>query len=234
MTSQDPPKPITPRLTPLRGPAATATTLIGATCLVGIASAWSDWHRYGVVDDYVAARPGVLVADLNRADSISVTVGVLYLCTLVAAGVAFVVWLSRARSNAELINGAAHRRSRGWLVGGWICPVVNLWFPYQVVDDVWRTSDPGTPADLHSVADLPRTPRVLRWWLVFLSIDLGSVWLYLSGDEDIVRSLRETAVLNTVTTVLLCAAGVFAAQILRQITEWQAIPRAPREEWRRT
>jgi Domain of unknown function (DUF4328) len=28
------------------------------------------------------------------------------------------------------------RRSRGWAIGGWFCPAVNLWFPYQIATDV--------------------------------------------------------------------------------------------------
>jgi hypothetical protein len=30
-----------------------------------------------------------------------------------------------------------------WIVFGWIVPVVNLWFPYQIVQSIWRTSDPS-------------------------------------------------------------------------------------------
>jgi hypothetical protein len=31
------------------------------------------------------------------------------------------------------------------VIGGWFCPVVNFWFPKQIVDDVIAASDPRTP-----------------------------------------------------------------------------------------
>jgi hypothetical protein len=44
------------------------------------------------------------------------------------------------RANVELICHARHRRVRGWAIGSSVCPVVNLWFPFMVVDDVYRAS----------------------------------------------------------------------------------------------
>ena len=59
------------------------------------------------------------------------------------------------------------RRGRGWVIGGWFCPVVNLWFPKQidqnfavgvraaVADRLGRERDPA-PADRAAVADQHR------------------------------------------------------------------------------
>ena len=58
------------------------------------------------------------------------------------AMVMFVVWFYRARVNAEG-HGWPQRRSPGWAIAAWFVPVVNLWFPFQIMADIWRAGLPG-------------------------------------------------------------------------------------------
>ena len=102
-----------------------------------------------------------------------------------------------------------------------------------MVDDVYRSSDPDAPADLYRVTGLPSAPVVRWWWAAFLSADLIGAWFNFGIGQDIVGWLRRQLVVNVLVTVLLCVAAVLLALIVRRITEWQAIPRPPREEWRR-
>ena len=77
----------------------------------------------------------------------------------IAAYLACCLWLSQARANAEVLNPRArHALRKGWVWGGWICPIVLLWFPYVLVRDVARaTGSTGSP-----------TPKVGWWWAMFL------------------------------------------------------------------
>ncbi len=56
-------------------------------------------------------------------------------------GIAFIVWLWRARINAEN-HGWPQRRARGWAFWGWVIPVVSLWIPFQFLGDIWRAGLP--------------------------------------------------------------------------------------------
>ncbi|GAB2714268.1 hypothetical protein GCM10027089_42770 [Nocardia thraciensis] len=94
-----------------------------------------------------------------------------------AAGIVFITWLWRARSNAETLCRARHRLPIGWVIGGWICPVVNLWFPHMIVADVLRASDPRTPADESTLRGRPAGPLVTVWWL---SLVTGSALAFLA------------------------------------------------------
>src|ERR1700741_4905922 len=138
MTSQEPLLPANALLLePVRQTATAATALIAVNCLLSAADTWADWHRYQVVEDYLAGEPGVGVSDLVGADNLSLGVGVVYLLSYVAAGVVFLVWLWRVRRNAENLSPDGHRLARGWTTGGWLVPVVNLWFPFRIVEDIW-------------------------------------------------------------------------------------------------
>jgi hypothetical protein len=145
--------------------------------------------------------------------------------TALAAGVAYLFWLRKARDNAEVLDEGGQRRDRRWLFWGWIVPGANLVVPLQFVGDIWRASRPrGNNTGM---------PLVLLWWAAFLATTAGSLWLQwgvpdpdeatdLAGLVDIVREL---ATIAAVTTVAECLAGVLAIVVVFRITRWQATPR---------
>ncbi|MFD9812002.1 DUF4328 domain-containing protein [Streptomyces sp. NPDC059080] len=197
----------------MAGPALAATLLI-LSALVGDAlGTVSDWRNYLVVHAFRAGA--ATVADLRAADTFSLWVSLPGVVVYIAAGVVFLVWLWRARCNAKLWGGrASHRRSQGWVVGGWFAPVANLWIPYHVVTDIWRASAERRPA--------PRGP-VTAWWATYvagavLSRSLGQFYLAKKITES---GLRDAAVLSTLCSVLDVVAGVLITVILNRITAWQ-------------
>lgn len=151
------------------------------------------------------------VADVSGAAALDDVLLWVNAAALVAAAVAFIVWLWRVRANAELLVGPhGQRLTREWVIGAWICPVVNLWFPYRVVVDVWRASSPD------------RTYRddglVLWWWAAFVVS-----WLF-------TRFITLVGVVDTAPLIASCAldlaSGVLALLVVRRISDWQALDRA--------
>lgn len=57
--------------------------------------------------------------------------------TIFGLSILFVVWFRRARISAEG-RDYRQRRARGWTFWGWIIPVVSIWFPFQLMGDIWR------------------------------------------------------------------------------------------------
>ncbi|HMI34910.1 MAG TPA: DUF4328 domain-containing protein [Propionibacteriaceae bacterium] len=155
----------------VHGLGTAVSSLICLVVLAQVVHAASYWYAYKVVKDYVE----VPVKDLDRLDRADLVwilaVGGFWLA-LLAAGVVFIVWLWRARGNAELFCYGQHRRGRGWVIGGWFCPVVNFWFPKQIVDDVIAASDPRTPPLFPDLRRIPRHGLVLAWWLIWVAVEV--------------------------------------------------------------
>jgi hypothetical protein len=195
-------------------------------CAANVFATWSAWNSYWVADDYASGTPGVGVAALVGADNLTTSAMWLSLLAMAAAATALLTWVWRARVNAEQLNPAEHRLSRGWSIGGWFCPVVNLWFPRHIIDDIWRTSRPGGQGREQS-------GLVRAWWYTILANALLSV---VAGFETTgpltVETLETVAVYSTVSTVIVGVAAVLLVQVIRQITEWQSIPsRDHVEDW---
>jgi len=206
------------------GPIATvATTMLFASCAANLFATWTDWHRYQVAADYVAGEPGTGVADLVSADNQAMGAVWLSLFGLIAAGMMFLTWLWRARVNAEHLCRAEHRWSRGWTIGSWFVPVVNLWFPRQIVDDIWRTSRPGVPADTYRVDGLELSPLVRAWWYTMLANVLVVLVLRVETRGEVtIEVLKTAAQYGTVSTLLLLVGATLLSQVIRQITQWQS------------
>jgi hypothetical protein len=58
------------------------------------------------------------------------------------------------------------RRSESWVWLSWIIPIVNLWFPKQLIDDALAATAPG--------ADRP-PPRTGLWWTAWILMSVLSI-----------------------------------------------------------
>jgi Domain of unknown function (DUF4328)/Interferon-induced transmembrane protein len=194
-------------------------------CLVVLAQAVlaaAYWYTYKVVKDYVEGP----VKDLDRLDRadefVFLAAGGLVLA-LLAAGVVFIFWLWRARGNAELFCYGQHRRGRGWVLGGWFCPVVNLWFPKQIVDDVMVASDPRTPSRFPDLRRIPPHGVVLAWWLTWVATMLRGP----GGTSDLAADVPDVsdqavgAGLSTLGVVLIAICAVLAIRVVRLVNRLQ-------------
>jgi len=195
-----------------------ASVLIGAVTVTSWATAWSDWHSYRILDRYPDDE-----ARLDRADLISGSLGIVSALALFAAAVVFIVWLWRVRWNAEMFCRGEHRLTRGWVLGSWICPVVNLWYPKWVVDDVVAASDPRTPARTESLRGIPGTSLVWAWWVTWVvGLVLGNVSQRSALDGAVELSeLRTNAVMSGISAVSTTAAAVLAVMVIQRVNELQ-------------
>lgn len=188
-------------------------TVLGAgAVVVGAAASW--WVAFaprkpGFVDtDPATYGP----ADWAYAGAITAA-GVV----LTVAAVVGMVWLWRVRKNAEQMAAARHRRERVWTWLGWLVPVVNFWFPYQVVADVHRTSDPDLPPQ----SPTPRRSApgwLLTWWLAFVGSNIAALgYPGVSAAE-----LKTYAVLETTSAGLVVLAALLWLRIVDGVQRDQA------------
>jgi len=117
-------------------------------------------------------------------------------------GVLFLLWFAKAAANAEAL-GLPARREPAAGVAGFLVPVINLWWPYQSVCDLFPPGD-------------PRRPLVLRWFLLWMVGGLvGTVVLWMSVFVDGAAGWLLLAVPAVLTTL----AAVSARQVVAESVE---------------
>jgi hypothetical protein len=130
--------------------------------------------------------------------------------TIVGLSILFVVWFYRARINAER-HGYPQRRARGWAFWGWIVPIVNIWFPFQIMGDIWRA---GLPADQRrETAWLPAL-----WWTCWLLSGLG---IFGAGAMSVNSGSvpHIAAGTNAASLCFLAVAGAMLIAIIRTVSD---------------
>jgi hypothetical protein len=170
---------------------------------------------FTLVNTTVAGRAARHAADpagtLDWAVVVHAIGSLLTLIALVGGFVTGSMWLHRARTNAERLGpGRVWTRSSGWAWGGWVCPVVSFWFPFQVVRDTHR-----------NVSPLGTSPVVGWWWALYLTFVvfnriMSSVESDL-GPEDASAYQAASVVFALVAASALVAWGL----VLRTITTEQ-------------
>ena len=162
----------------------------------------------------------------------------LVFCLVCALIVLFLVWLWRARANADVLRPGGQRRSPAMVVGSWFIPVVNLWFPKQHLDDIWTASAPDRRLGLlhgYWVAWL----AWISWGLVtvvsaFLwgmsqagALVARGVDVHSNAELTVVTGASETLFwVGAAGDVVGIAAAVLCGLVVRRITGFQDTARA--------
>jgi Domain of unknown function (DUF4328) len=238
---------------PLRIYRPPRTTAIVAVCLIVAGMAGSIvqcvlvWMQYGDLKRIIYGLSSE--AEVDRwAQTLEASAHVYDLSgwVLFAAGIGFLVWLWRARENAEALNPASpHRHESGWVIGSWICPVVQFWYPLQILEDVEQASHP--PARPGMIEHRPGPALRHGWWAAWVGywsvLIAGSIAALVVGiaglvrlarqlereaDPDVYQAqefliglIRSIAIGSTVATGLLLVAGALMSLIIWRITRAQ-------------
>ena len=178
------------------------------------------FYRYALLARFDRDPGSVSPAELNGSDATVGGISAIALLLMIATAAVFIVWFYRARTNADVFGGRYQRRARGWAIGGWFCPVVNLWFPYQIATDVLYEAESAAtvPAGQQQVTSgRPSYPLLRGWWiLLLLSAALDRVGWGLRAEN--VHALLSQTRLGIAATLLEIAAAILAVVVVRRIT----------------
>jgi hypothetical protein len=130
---------------------------------------------------------------------------------LLAGWITGSMWLFRARKNAERINPRGlFVRSPGWAWGGWICPIVSLWFPFQVVRDT------------HRAVARHFSPTLIGWWWgLFLLMSVGGRIASQAGDDATAADASAIQGAETFFALVMLVTLVLWGLVLRRTTREQ-------------
>lgn len=83
-------------------------------------------------------------------------------------GIAFLVWLKRARDNLNSFGVEQLQYKEVDAIGGFVVPLLNLYRPPKVIAETWRASDPGQ-LDVRDWRKGSLSATVAWWWIFWLA-----------------------------------------------------------------
>jgi hypothetical protein len=210
---------------PLRRPARRARVALWVSILLALASAAAN------LGDTRAARQ--LAGDGASTGDLFLWVGLVQATWFLVTAGLWLAWFRRAYLNLPALGARRLRYRPWWAVGAWLLPVFSLFRPKQVLNDIWRASDPQLPPDQ---ADTWRKRPVAEllgwWWLAFLaSILVRSITteaVHAAADLMLLGLLPErfdrfqsSAGMQIVAELLTMLCGLLALRVVRRTTARQ-------------
>ncbi len=132
------------------------------------------------------------------------------------------------------------RFAAGWAIGAWFVPILGLVRPKQVLNDIWRASDPDLAADDDGSWRRAPVPSVLTWWwLAFLaslivraitteSVHTLAVMMTFGLASRPLDQVQPTSGVQSLADLLTVVAGLLALRVVRIITTRQEARAAKR------
>ncbi|MFC0601188.1 DUF4328 domain-containing protein [Streptomyces palmae] len=220
-----------------RGLATALTVMFGVVIAALVLVVVARGGQHSVLGDIVDGR-AVTEKDLEDADDFFAGAQAIYAVVTLVVVILWPIWFRRLRLNAEVFAPGRHRFSSGWAAGSWFTPVVNLWFPKQIANDIWRASSPQGP-------EQARRGLLNAWWVTWwVAIGVGMIssiqytvadnklddfendaksGKFHSRDEimDVVKDGKNAIGVSMFAMVLMIAAAILAIMVVRQITAMQ-------------
>ena len=81
-----------------------------------------------------------------------------YLAAVVLSTIVLLIWTSRTNRACRDLGARGMEFTPGWAWGFWLIPILNLVKPFQIVRELWTTTDPDGRA----------SPLVGCWWIAWL------------------------------------------------------------------
>jgi serine/threonine protein kinase len=127
-------------------------------------------------------------------------------------GVLFLVWLRRVYSNLPTLGAKELRFRPGWAMAVWFVPLLNLVRPKQLLNDVWRASDPDLPVEAGRLWRGRRVPALLGcWWWTLLAAVFALGAATQSGSAEAAAG----------ADLLIVVSGLLALRMVRRTTARQ-------------
>jgi hypothetical protein len=135
---------------------ASSSSLLAAVWIVALASipsaqSYRDQLASGTAADQI----------VTAFDAMTVIIPI----TMISSWVITSLWLKKLHLAATAINPTAMRLKRPWVFWSWIVPVVSLWFPKGIVEDLLK-------ANVSDEAKSLIGKDTLTWWLTWVGFAL--------------------------------------------------------------
>jgi hypothetical protein len=169
-------------------------------------------------------RESVPVSDVDANDDRQTVVGSLLFAAYVVAAVLFIRWFHAAYANLKALGQPNPRYGPGWAIGGWFVPILNVWRPKQIANDIWRGSDPAAPA-LHDSAwtSIPVPGLLTAWWITWIvSAYVANLGFRTWWQSDTASDIRTADLVDVAGLALDIVAAVLAVVVVRRLTARQA------------
>lgn len=196
--------------------------LLGLWVVLAAVAAAASLVEYRLASRLLDDPLSVSVSQVEASDDRQAAIYILWIAALIVTAIGYVAWMYRLHRNVRPLGSSPPRHSAGWVIGGWLIPFLNLVRPKQIIDDLWRASDPDLPLEAGDGWLRQRRPVLLHvWWGLWIIGGLGGQYLAANRDTADLESLRAVAGIDVAVDLIFAAAAIAAFLVVALLTQRQ-------------
>ena len=209
---------------PLRRPARRVRLALWISVLLALTSA---------AVNFADTRAALVLFGDQASGDLYLWVGAVQAAWFLVTAALWLAWFRRAYRNLPALGARRLRFRPWWAVGAWLLPVFSLFRPKQVLNDIWRASDPQLAPDQAATwRGRPVAELLGWWWLAFVASvlvrSITTAAVHAAADFMLLGLLPEqldrfqaSAGMQVVADLLTVVCGLLALRVVRRTTTRQ-------------
>jgi serine/threonine protein kinase len=209
---------------PLRRPARRVRWALWLSILLALASA---------AVNFAGTSAALLLFGDRASGDLYLWVGALQAAWFLVTAALWLAWLRRAYLNLPALGARRLRFRPWWAVGAWLLPVFSLFRPKQLLNDIWRASDPDLPPDQAATwRGRPVAELLGWWWLAFVAsvlvrsvttdaVHAAADFMLLGLLPEQLERFQPSAGMQVLADLLTVLCGLLALRVVRRATARQ-------------
>ena len=204
---------------PLSQRASWAVIALVVVTALDVVAVWADWARYDLLGRIVNGG-GYTLAEATTSDNRQSAIALLQILALIFGAIFFIRWFLQAYRNVDALGGTRDFTEK-WAGWAWFVPILSLWRPKQIANEIWRASDPDHP-DEQPTGSTPLWGVLTLWWACWLASNFISQFgARMAFQGDTADGLRKSTAAYLVGDSIDIVAAVLAIAVILRVSARQ-------------
>ncbi len=178
--------------------------------------------RHLLLSEFENSKDAMIFKTLKVSDDLIQSLSILHIVLFIISGIFFIIWLGGVYNNLDA-KGIKLRRSKAMTIFGWFIPIINLFYPYQILTDfdskITRLVNRKNPAHLEQPSNFIGT-----WWTLWIITEfLGRITDKLPTDT--VEQFKTEAIVEIISSALIIILAVMIIKIMKSFIRKENILR---------
>jgi len=196
--------------------AKTAIILIWIIFTIEIVSIISDFFQYQLLQ-----TGSISNFDAMSNDSRQQAIAAIYLIMFVISSITFIQWFRRAYFNLHIISKNL-KFTEGWAAGGWFVPIVNLWYPYTIMREIFTETFSFFKKNNYNFENNYKSSIIGWWWALWI---ISSFFAYF-GTNLILKAnnlsdISSGTLIQIFASIISCIGAIIIVRIIKKYSEME-------------
>ncbi len=166
------------------------------------------------VFEQIANDEIVGMEDIDNMDSRNMLLIYATIIVFICSILSFIAWFYRAYKNLHKIKSPLGYKP-GWAIGVWFVPILNLFGPYNIMQELYDEAKKFLIKKEHSYADKIKTNIIVVWWvLLLLSYVLYKVSDILYKDAVELEVIKDTNSIYMLASSFMLISALLAIKVI--------------------